>query len=246
MLKKIAITVLIFFFPIKLIAFLLKILGCDVGKNVKIGFSILKIRENIFIEKNVKIGHFNFIEIDNLFLHTGSVIKNLNYIKGPFDLNLGKKCIIAKFNIITRLKCYWYKKSVLSLSYNTMITRGHKIDCSRSIFIGDNSIIAGSGSQLWTHGYHHEKTGAGRIRIDGEIYIGNNVYVGSRCVFNPSVKIADGISIGSNSSVSKSLMEPGLYVSQPLRFIELDIEIARKKLNKINDEKLIEEVYEKI
>ncbi|MDN5215669.1 hypothetical protein QQ020_26565 [Fulvivirgaceae bacterium BMA12] len=138
-----------------------------------------------------------------------------------------------------------YGISLLYLGAMTKITASHVIDCTRSIRIGNYSIIAGLSSQLWTHGYFHEANGPGRFRVDGEIIIGNNVYVGSKCVFNLGVKVADSITIGSNSSVSKSLLHKGMYVSQPLRYLESDANTAREKLIKVEVENLIEQVYEK-
>jgi acetyltransferase-like isoleucine patch superfamily enzyme len=102
----------------------------------------------------------------------------------------------------------------------------------KNVSIGDYSIFAGADTQVWTHGYVHEKVGAGRFRVDGEIIIGNNVYIGLRCVFNPGVKIADGVTIGSNSTISKSITKPDLYVSQPLRYVDYNHDAIRNRLNK--------------
>ena len=133
----------------------------------------------------------------------------------------------------------------MELGILTKITANHFIDLTRSIKIGDYSIVAGVRSQFWTHGYLHDKTGPGRFRIDGEIIIGNNVYIGSNVVINAGVNIANAITIGSNSTVSKSLKQAGMYVNQGLRFIEKDYNKVKTKLSKIKYENLIEDVYEK-
>ena len=119
------------------------------------------------------------------------------------------------------------------------------MDCTKSISICKNSTIGGLGTQFWTHGFMHAPTGRKRIRVEGEIIIGNNVYVGSRCVFNPGVKVGDSISIGSNAAIAKSLHEPGMYVSQALRHIKRNIEDVEAKLERKEQYTLETAVYEK-
>lgn len=41
--------------------------------------------------------------------------------------------------------------------------------------------------------------------MDGEIKIGDNCYIGSRCIFMPGVKVCNDIIVGAGSCVSKSL-----------------------------------------
>ena len=123
------------------------------------------------------------------------------------------------------------------------VTTGHTLDLTRSISIGDFSIVAGKASQFWTHGYYHTPDPADRYRVDGRISIGRNAYVGSACVFSAGVHVADDVMIGAHSSVSRSLEEPGLYVSQPLRRLELDAEKARSQLERVDEERVCEPVY---
>ena len=98
---------------------------------------------------------------------------------------------------------------------------------------------------MWTHGYYHANTGTDRIRIDGQIHIGDNVYIGSGCIFNPSVTVANAIHIGSGSVISKDLEKPGMYVGQGLRYIDNNLEKVKSKLKKVEDANLIEPVYVK-
>ena len=50
----------------------------------------------------------------------------------------------------------------------------------------------------------------------GYIKIGNNVFIGANSTIMPNVKIVDNVVIGANSIVVKSILEPGVYVGQPL------------------------------
>jgi acetyltransferase-like isoleucine patch superfamily enzyme len=186
----------------------------------------------------------NFIRVNKLDLSKNAFIKNLNYIKGPFNVVLGEKSGIAMQNKIRRAyHPVTYGISELKLGYNTFIVSNNFLDLTRSIILGDNTIIAGIRTEFWTHGYMHESEGEGRIRIDGEIHLGNNVYVGSRCLFNPSVTIGNSINIGGNSVISKDLNESGMYVNQSLRFLKKDIHSVKQNMTEIKGENLIEKVY---
>ena len=245
MIKKIFISFLCLILPSFFLRIFCPLLGFKIGKNSKVGFSILLI-DKLEINDNVRIGHFNLIICNDIRLMNSSYIKNFNIIYGPINLIFKEKAAIGKNNYIRRsYGNVVYGKSILELGILTKITANHFIDLTRSIKIGDYSIVAGVRSQFWTHGYLHDKTGPGRFRIDGEIIIGNNVYIGSNVVINAGVNIANAITIGSNSTVSKSLKQAGMYVNQGLRFIEKDYNKVKTKLSKIKYENLIEDVYEK-
>lgn len=234
-----------FFLPSNICIFFLRVLGAKIGENVKIGFSFIGVT-NLVLEDNVKIGHFNIILNDGLDLHKNVEIGYLNIFKGPFRMFLKKKAAIGNKNYITRgTKGVTYGESVLELGELTKITTGHHIDMTKSIKFGEFSILAGIRSQLWTHGYYHADTGKDRIRIDGEINIGSNVYIGSSCIFNPGIKVSNAIHIGAGSVISKNLDKSGMYVSQGLRFIENDLEKVKAKLKKVEGFELVEPVYTK-
>ena len=127
----------------------------------------------------------------------------------------------------------------------TRITYDNFFDLTCSISFGKNSQVAGKGSQFWTHGYMHDNSGTERIRVDGEIIIGDNVYVGTRCVFNPGVKVYNAINIGGNSVISKDLTESGMYVNQSLRYLKKDVQQVRERLTRVSEKNLIDEIYTK-
>lgn len=246
--KKIKIIIVSFctlLLPSFILRVVLRLFGFKIGNGVKIGFSIIK-SNTIILENNVKIGHFNLILNDKIHLKEDSIIGYLNILKGPFSVLLDNKAAIGNKNYMTRAKTgITFGKSLLHLGNLTKITVGHHLDLTQSIIFGENSILAGIKSQLWTHGYYHADIGKDRIRIDGEIYIGNNVYIGSSCVFNPGVKVGNSIHIGGGSTISKDLNKSGMYVGQGLRFIENNIDTVKNKLTKIVDKNLVEQVYKK-
>lgn len=220
MVKLIAIFIILVFPASKVKNFLLRCLGLNIDKNASIANSLI-ITDKLYIGSNVKVGYLNFIKVDSLHMSSESYIQNMNVIVGPMIIYLCGKAKIGNRNEIRRAKkSITWGKSILKLGYNTKITSQHSIDCCRPIIIGDNSIIAGKASQLWTHGYVHEEVGHGRVRVDGSIRIGSNVYIGSGTIINCGLKINNSITVGSHSSVSKSLVLPGMYVSQNLRYLE--------------------------
>ena len=243
--KKILTGFITFLCPSRLVALLLRVLGHKVGRKVKFGFSFLFVN-TIEINDNTKIGHLNLIVNDKIILGKHAIIGYLNILKGPFKLILKQKAAIGNKNYITRANLgITYGESVLSLGELTKVTTGHHIDLTRSISFGKYSILAGIRSQMWTHGYYHADTGRARIRIDGQIHIGDNVYIGSGCIFNPGVKVNNRIHIGAGSVISKDLEKPGMYVSQGLRHIDNDLEKVKSKLKKVKEPHLVEPVYVK-
>ncbi|KZS41442.1 hypothetical protein AWE51_22325 [Aquimarina aggregata] len=223
----------------------LKLLGHQIAWSAKIGFVFLCV-DKLILGPKVTIGHFNFIYIKNLTIEDEGYIGKLNVIKGPLSCVFKKRGAIGNLNFIKRSAIgITYGEARLELGELTKLTTRHYIDVTRDIIFGDFSILAGSGSQMWTHGYVHGQSGAERIRVDGEIKVGNNVYIGSRCIFNPGVLIGDGVTVGGNSAVTKNLIEKGMYMSQRLRHVEKDINEVRNRLIKVTDFDTLDDVYEK-
>ena len=223
----------------------LRFLGWKIEQNVNIGFSFLHIKY-AYLKKNVSIGHLNFINIPILCMNQGAYIQNLNRIIGPFYLQIDEFAAIGNMNTLKRAShpISW-GKSIVKIGKGSKITSRHIIDCTRPVRIGEYSILAGMGSQIWTHGYIHAPEGPDRYRIDGSVNIGNNVYIGSSSVINPGVCIADKITIGSHATVAKPLTKPGLYVNQTLRYIPFDYEKSKEKYDKIQLKNPVEQIFQK-
>jgi acetyltransferase-like isoleucine patch superfamily enzyme len=205
---------------------LLRLFGCRIKG--KVGFSWLYV-DKLVIE-NAYIKHFNLISVPSLHMHDGSGIKYFNRLSGSFEIVLRERSIINQFNKITgkdtaRLTC----------GKNVIIGVNHFLDLTSSITIGNHSILAGLGSQVWTHGFYHSKFPPKRWRVDGDVIIGKNVYIGARCILNPGITICDNATIGAGAVVSKDISVAGLYVNQPLRLIEFDPDVEILKHVKVND-----------
>jgi acetyltransferase-like isoleucine patch superfamily enzyme len=221
-----------------------RLLGMEIKAGAKIGFSFV-VTDRLILERNARIGHFNYINLKSIRLSAGAAIGRSNAIKGlTLDLLIHPNGGIGHQNWIYRAAApTTYGESVLEIGINSKVTFKHHLDCTRSVRIGNYSTLAGLGSQIWTHGYFHALEGIERVRVDGEVQLGNNVNVSAGCIINPGVTIADGITVGSNVCVSKSLLKKGMYVSQGLRFIEKDIDSIRNNYERVSTHDVNEEVY---
>lgn len=192
-------------------------------RRYKIGFSVI-LADELFLDGDIMIGHFNYVSVHKLSMKKGSKIGKLNRIKGDIDVELDEKAFFDhKIVASGPNSCLTVKgRSKLYLGKGAHIVRG-LFNLTDSIYIGNNSTIAGSGSEFWTHSFY---IGKELSRVDGGIHIGDNCYIGSQCIFMPGIQIADNITIGAGSCVAKSLSEKGTYVNQGLRFIPVSADDA--------------------
>lgn len=171
------------------------------------------------IAPTARIG-LSWIDVDALEMADGAIIGHGNQIRGPFSIMMDSNAKLGHFNTVSRARLgISVGAATLTMGIWSAVTARHRLDLCQSIHIGHYSTVAGTGSQLWTHGYVHEREGLGRYRIDGAIEIGDNVYVGTMCFISMGVRIASGAIIGGGSAIAKDIAEPGLYVSSPLRML---------------------------
>ncbi len=231
------IAVIIFLFPSIISVIFLRLCGYKIGKGCKIGFSFI-VTKKLQMDDNARIGHCNLILVNELQMKEGGRIKKFNVIKGNIFLKLKRNSTINQFNYIT--SAFDNRKTSCLLNDSAIIGVSHSIDLTSDFILGSYSILAGKGSQVWTHGFYHSKKTHERWRIDGSVVIGDNVYIGSKSIICSGVSICNNCTIGAGAVVSKSIFKEGLYVNQTLRFIEFDPDEAIKKLKKIE-----EHIYEK-
>jgi len=104
----------------------------------------------------------------------------------------------------------------VTLGYDTRITTNCILWAGKTskICIGDNALI-GPGVQLHAtnHGY---KLNAGPMtyqeRVEKDINIGNDVWIGGNSVITAGVSLADGIIVAAGSVVTKSFYEKNIII----------------------------------
>ena len=232
--------------PTRLARPLLRLLGHRIAPSARIGLSWVS-ADFIGMGPGTRIGHFNAIAVRRLILRDQAYVGRANLIGGPLDVVLRPKAAIGNGNRIQRAPLGLVSgRARLWLGELTKITSRHHLDCTMSVSIGAHSIIAGAGTQLWTHGYVHEVEGPGRYRIDGRIILGHNVYLGSACIVTAGVRIADGVMVGAGATVARHITKMGTYVAASLRQLERPADPrSRPDLRRLEDAKLREPVYVK-
>lgn len=196
--RRLARGIVLFVLPTAIARHLVNLMGYSLAPGTRVGLS--------------------WVQVDKLTMLPGSSIGHFNRLKGPAEVHLAESGAIGHMNLIyCPPRGVVVGNPVLSLGKSSKITFMHYVDLTASVIIGDYCTIAGKGSQLWTHGYVHEMEGIARYRIDGPIHIEDNVSIGSLSVISMGVRIGRGIIVGAGTAVAKDLLEPGLYVSSPIR-----------------------------
>jgi acetyltransferase-like isoleucine patch superfamily enzyme len=204
--------------PSALAVWVLRACGHKIGPGCRIGFSLLWVDRLLLMGSN-RIGHGNLIACRRLCMGPLGRLGRLNAAVGPFTLLLRADGSLGNSNKIVRgpVNLVTSGPATLLVDQGGRLTSNHRIDCTRSVTIGVHSILAGIGTQVWTHGYVHDTSGPGRYRIDGAVHIGDNVYVGAGCIISMGVEICAGVIVGAGTTISRSITEQGLYVSAAVR-----------------------------
>jgi acetyltransferase-like isoleucine patch superfamily enzyme len=122
-------------------------------------------------------------------------------------------------NLVRYLQLTKLRMAGVVIGENTMISMGAKIDTHRGkVIIGNNCLIT-AGVFILSH------DGASRmIDMDdlgnGEVVIGNNVFIGVNSVILKNVKIGDNSVIGAGSVINKDVPPCSLVVGNPGRIIK--------------------------
>lgn len=140
------------------------------------------------IGKNVRIGFGTIISVASLKIGSGTVIGPFNVFKGPITVRIGEQAKIGRLN---QFFCSWHIVAdkfaarnytpVLELGDRSLVLNSHFFDIYGRVEIGNDSWIAGNGSQFWTHGLSV---------MDRDIIIGEKNYIGSGVRFAPGTAIA--------------------------------------------------------
>ena len=170
--------------------------GYKIGKNVKIGVSIIDV-ENCEIEDDVKIGHFNLLtSTKQLFIGNHTRIGHLNIIRGGDEVRIGRYVEILRLNEINSIPNPLVFNEIdprFLLGSGSVITTSHKIDFTDKVEIGKRVILGGRNSSLWTHNRQQTKP----------IIIGDYSYVGSEIRIVPGGEIPSKCVVGIASVITK-------------------------------------------
>ena len=186
------------------------ILNYDIDSSSKIGYSIILSNEVYLI--SATIGSFNLIyNVKNIKMNTNAIIGNRNIVKHLTGMELMSGSRIGNANNFVKDPSVG-ENGRLKIGCNSLITAKHMMDFTDDIIIGNDTVIGGTGSQFWTHGFDIYRHG-----ISGPIYIGNNCYIAASCLISLGVSVADRNQIGLGTVLYKSINSTdGLWVSNLL------------------------------
>lgn len=188
--------------------------GYKIGKNVRIGFSIIDVDECV-IEDDVSIGHLNaFVGSKKLSIGDHARIGHLNIIRGGDEVRLGRYVEILRLNEINSIPdpiIVTPADPRFILGDGSVITASHKIDFTDRVEFGKRVILGGRNSSLWTH--NRQKT--------YPITIGDYSYVGSEIRIAPGGSIPAKCIVGIGSVVTKNFTdEYKLIAGVPAKIIK--------------------------
>ena len=185
------------------------------------------------IGKGVRIGIGSVISVASLEIGDGTVIGPFNVFKGPIRVRIGANAKIGRLN---QFFCSWHIVSdkfsgrnytpILEMGDRTLVLNSHFFDIYGRVEIGNDSWIAGNGSQFWTHGLSV---------MDRDIIIGEKNYIGS------AVRFAPGTSIGHRNIVALGTVVLGKvtacdslisgFPAKAIRSIAEDVEAGRYRFS---------------
>ncbi len=187
--------------------------GYDISWDSKVGpGNWLEVEECTIC--GARIGFGNLIQARRITMAAGSEIRRGNKFRYLEDVAIGPGATIVSDNTVAGTRGNWspYKGcEKFTLGAGSIVTKGHYVDASCGVTVGDDVTFAGSGIQIWTHGFDLNHT-----MILAPVVIGNSVYIGSRSLVLQGVSVASDVSVGAGTVVSKSIDEPGFYVSSHL------------------------------
>jgi UDP-3-O-[3-hydroxymyristoyl] glucosamine N-acyltransferase len=201
--------------------------GYRIGRGVRIGLVILD-ADSVELGDGTEIGHLNLITRVGSFITGKSVrIGPLNIIRGGERVRLGDYAEVMRLNVLNAIPdhdCTTSPASRLEIGRGAVVVSGHRIDFTDQVTIGQNVIIGGRNSSLWTH--NRQST--------APIEIGDFCYLGSEVRLAPGARLAERSILGIGSVLAGAIDTPGSLVGGvPARIIrpltaEDDVLIHRK------------------
>jgi UDP-3-O-[3-hydroxymyristoyl] glucosamine N-acyltransferase len=181
-----------------------------IGEHVSIGRNA-KIYPNVFIGDNVKIGddrilqpgvkiHHDCVLGNQVNIHAGTVIGSDGFGFAP-DQNGNYKKIPQIGNVIIEDDVEIGANATIDRATmgSTVIKKGARLDnliqIAHNAEVGENTVIAAQAG------------------ISGSTKVGKQVMIGGQAGLVGHIQIADGTKINAQSGVSKSIKDPGTYVT---------------------------------
>ncbi len=173
------------------------------------------------IDATAYIG-FSFVMPDKLIMKAHAKIDSFTVCKGLALLHLDERACLGRFNWVTGFPLSLpehfaqveNRNPALVIGKDSAITKGHIIDCTDAIIIGQFTTVAGFQSQLLTHSIDIAES----KQTCKPISIGNYCFVGTNCVIIGGSILPDYCVLAAKSLLNEALSEPyQLYGGVPAR-----------------------------
>lgn len=153
------------------------------------------------------------------------IIRNLLY-RNLFKIKVPNNSIIY-------WKCRFFEPSGLTIGQNSIIGNNAFLDGRKQIYIGNNVNIA---AEVMIYTLEHDITSPTFNSVGGTVVINDWVFIGSRVIILPGVKIGEGAVIASGAVVTKNVAPWTMVGGVPAKLIKnrpivkYKIDTSRKKL----------------
>jgi acetyltransferase-like isoleucine patch superfamily enzyme len=150
-------------------------------------------------------------------IHHFTVIIHLDLVRIGYDSSIGRSNWVTGMSTKTEsdyFKGQTDRKAELIMGKYSHFTKGHHVDCTNSIIVGDFVTIAGYQSQFLTHSINIYKN----IQDSAPIYIGDYTFVGTNVVVLGGSKLPAYSVLGAKSLLNKAYTEEWkLYAGVPAK-----------------------------
>lgn len=223
------------FLPSFLKAWVYRLMGYKIGRNVRFGLGSVVIGREVEIGDNSSLGFLSVLRGDRIKIGRHVEIRSMSIFDIP-HLEIGDGTRINEQVFVGGLQ---YADSKLVIGRNCQIMQMTFINPARSITIGDDTGIGGHclifGHSSWLSQFEG-------YPVEFEpIEIGNSVSLTWRVFVLPGTKILDGAVIGANSLVRGTIPGKCLAVGFPARVVSREPEFPRV-LTPAEKEKVLEDL----
>ncbi|MCA9025112.1 MAG: hypothetical protein KDA86_07850 [Planctomycetaceae bacterium] len=198
--------------------------GYSIGRGVRIGAGTFIVGvQSCRIDDGVRIGFGNlFIDIESLEIGHQTRIGHFNVFRGGRRVTLGEYVTILRGNVFNSGLLNDFitpRDPELILGRGTFVATGHWIDFTDRVTFGEQCIIGGRASSLWTHNRQRTRS----VSFGDQCYLGSDirvapgVEVASQCIISLGSVLMGRFEeprtliMGNPASVSRELTEQDLY-----------------------------------
>ena len=136
---------------------------------------------------------------------------------GTANFGVGSKIFVSKNG-----------RAVFGQNFNC--TAGLELACAKSIAFGENTLLSWNVLIMDTDAHPIRNKEMKVLNENKEIVIGNNVWIGARCILLKGSSLADNTIVGTNSLINKRFPEANVVLAgNPATIVKKDIVWLKEK-----------------